>query len=102
MWEKFPTFGVYKNPENNKWYGLIMNIERFRLGEESEDFVEVMNLKLDKDKIPDLVKKDGFYSAWHMNKKYWVSLSLDDTLSDAEVMKCIEESHSYTEKKVKK
>ena len=73
-----------------------MYIERAKLDEHSEDKVEVINLKLNKDEIPDLCKKDGIYPAWHMNKKYWVSVTLDDTLTDDEVMKYIEESYSYT------
>ena len=96
MWEKFPTYGVFKNGKNNKWYGIIMYIERAKLDNHSEDKVEVINLKLNKDDIFDLCKKDGIYPAWHMNKKYWVSVTLDDTLPDDEVMKYIEESYSYT------
>lgn len=98
MWEKYPTFGVYKNPKTDKWYGLIMHIERSKLGEKSKDFVEVMNLKLNHENIPDLIKKDGIYPAYHMNKKYWISVTLDDTLSDEEIVKFIDQSHKYTVK----
>lgn len=101
MWKEYPTFGVFKNPESNKWYGLIMSIERSKLYGKSAEPVEVMNLKLNPDNIPQLIKINGIYPAYHMNKKYWVSLTLDDTLSDNEIMKYISESHSYTIKKKK-
>lgn len=99
MWEKFPNCGVYKNPDNNKWYGIVMDIPRSKLGEDTNKVIEIINLKLDKDKIITLLEKDGYYPAWHMNKKYWITITLDETLSDDEILSHIEESHSYTEKK---
>ena len=98
MWEQFPGFGVFKNPTNNKWYGAIMNIDYSKLGKDSKKPVEIINLKLDKNEIQDLIKKDGFYPAWHMNKKSWITVALDETLSDEKILKLIEESHSYTVK----
>lgn len=96
LWDDSPDAGVFKNPESLKWYGIIMYIKRTSLGEPSEEMVEVMNVKLDKDKIPELHKRKGFYPAYHMNKKYWITMTLDETLSDEEIMKLIDESHSYT------
>ena len=101
MWEDYPTFGIYKNAETNKWYGLIMYISRTKLAENSEQFVEIINLKLDKDKIQELLKKDGFYPAYHMNKKLWITIALDGTISDSDILKYIYESYSYTVKKSK-
>ena len=97
MWEKFPTFGIYRNPDNDKWYAVIMNIERSKLGEKNNnEKVEIINLKLDKNKIQNLLTERGFYPAWHMNKKNWITITLDETLSDEEIMEYIEESYSYT------
>lgn len=96
MWPKFPTYGVFKNKKNDKWYGIVMYIPKTKLGEPSEEKVEVINLKINKDKIPELIKLEGIYPAWHMNKKYWISVILDETLSDDEIIKYIEESQCYT------
>ena len=96
MWERFDGYGVFKNANNNKWYGIIMNIDYSKLGLNNKKPVEVINVKLDKDKIQELLKKDGFYPAWHMNKNSWITITLDETLSDDEIMDLIEESYSYT------
>ena len=96
MWEKFADFGVFKNPDNNKWYAIIMNINYSKLGENSKKDVEIINLKLDKDKIQLLLKEKGFYPAWHMNKKSWITITLNETLPDKKIMDLIKESHSYT------
>ena len=53
------------------------------LRHEADEIVEVMNLKADPDLIPRLVQADGICPAWHMNKKHWISVLLDDTLEDA-------------------
>ena len=96
MWEQYPDYGVFKNPVNNKWYGMIGNIDYSKLGFDNKKTVEIINIKLDKDEIQKLLKKDGFYPAWHMNKKSWITITLDETISDNEIMDLIEESHSYT------
>ena len=96
MWEQFEGYGVFKNANNNKWYGIIMNINYSKLGLDSNNPVEIINIKLDKDKIPELLKKDGYYPAWHMNKKSWITITLDETVSDDEIIKLISESYSFT------
>jgi len=99
MWEKFPGFGIFKNPNNGKWYGAIMNIDRSKFDRTKSGEIELINIKLDKSKIQELLTKDGFYQAWHMNKKSWITIALDETISDEDIMKYIEESHSFTVKK---
>ena len=98
MWKQFEGYGVFKNANNNKWYGIIMNIDYSKLGLDNKNPIEVMNVKLDKDKIQELLKKDGYYPAWHMNKKSWITITLDEVISDDEIMNLIKESYSYTKK----
>jgi len=102
MWDSYPTFGVFKNPKNNKWYGLIMNIDFSKIDKPKKGEVEVINIKLDTKEIENLLKQKGFYPAWHMNKKYWITITLNETLSDEEIMKYVEKSHQFTLSKKKK
>lgn len=97
VWDKFPGYGLFKNPQNNKWYALIANIDKGKITKGKGE-VEVLNVKLDKAKVSELLKKKGFYKAYHMNKDSWISIILDDTVPDEEIVKYIEESHSYTVK----
>lgn len=96
-WDNYPDFGVFKNSETKKWYALIMNIARNKLDDNTGN-VDVLNVKIDSKKIEDLLKEKGYYPAYHMNKKYWLSIILDDTLTDDTIMSLIEESYSYTER----
>ena len=86
---------VFRNSTNQKWYGILMEINQKKLGGEDR-VVEVMNVKLSPNEIDLLVLENGFYRAYHMNKKYWITFVLDDTIEDEKIMELIEESYQYT------
>ncbi len=95
-WEKYSDCGVFRNPQTDKWYALVMNIDRSKLDKTKNGAVDIMNLKLNEDEILRLHKKKGYYPAYHMNKKSWITLVLDDTLKDDEVFLHIEESYGFS------
>ena len=92
LWSKFPGYAIYRNKNNEKWYSIIMNISSDKLNKEIGE-VEIINIKLNEDKIMNLLKKEGFYKAYHMNKKDWISIILNDTLEDKEIFSLIDESY---------
>ena len=93
MWSKAPGYGVFRNPINKKWYALIMNIDKSKIDNGSGE-VEIINLKLDKNEVLNLLGKKGYYKSYHMKKDDWISIILDDTLSDEIIIKYIDESHN--------
>lgn len=98
-WEKYPGYATFKNKETNKWYGIIMNIDKSKLDCKLKGEVEIIDIKLDKDEIKNLLKVKGYYPAYHMNKQNWLTIILDDTLSDEEIMNLVAKSYSYALKK---
>lgn len=86
---------VFRNKNNKKWYAAIMYINKNKIANEDK-MIEVMNVKLSKEKVENKLSQKGYYKAYHMNKKYWITLLLDNTLSDEEIMQNIEESYNYT------
>ena len=99
LWEKYEGYGVLRNQENQKWYAIIMNVDKSKLGLEGEGEVEIINLKLEPMKIENLCKKKGFYPAYHMNHKSWISVLLDDTLQDDEIIALLDESYEIVSQK---
>jgi len=87
--------GVFRNIKTKKWFALIMNIDKSKIDKSQNGTVEVMNIKLDKELISELIKNNGFYPAYHMNKKYWITITLNETLPDETIMKYIKESYAY-------
>lgn len=94
LWEDDKN-SVFRNKNNKKWYGIIMYINKNKLDEENK-MIEVMNVKLPPEKIENLISKNGYYKAYHMNKKYWITFLLDDSIPDDEILENIEESYNYT------
>ena len=97
LWEKSPDTAVLRHEGNQKWYAVLMKISWDKLEKGREGQVEAVNLK--HDKVADLLSHKGIYPAFHMNKRYWISVALDDTLSDEEVLELIERSWNLTTKK---
>ena len=89
--------GVYRNFDG-KWFGILMDIPFEKVDKEKNGLIEVINVKInpsDKDK---LLKVEGIYEAYHMNKKSWVSIILNDTVSDELIIKLIDNSYSLLNK----
>ena len=97
LWEKSPDTAVLRHEENQKWYAILMRIPWDRLDKGREGLVEAVNLK--HDQVADLLSQNGIYPAFHMNKRYWISLPLDDTLTDKKVLELFERSWFLTSKK---
>ena len=97
LWEKSPDTAVLRHEDNQKWYAILMRIPWDRLDKGREGLVEAVNLK--HDQVADLLSQNGIYPAFHMNKRYWISLPLDDTLTDEKVLELFERSWFLTSKK---
>ena len=97
LWERYPFYGVFRNPTSGKWFGIIMDIDKSKVTSEESGATAVMNLKLD-DSISDYLGK-GAYPCFHMSKGSWVSVILDDRLSDEKVLEMVALSYRNTLKK---
>ena len=97
LWEKSPDTAVLRHEDSKKWYAVLMRITWDRLDKAREGQVEAVNLK--NNQVADLLLQKGIYPAFHMNKRYWISLALDDSLSDDDVLDLLEISWNLTLKK---
>lgn len=95
LFKKFPKYAALRHRNNKKWYGLIMNVPREKLGLEGEEEIEIINLKLEPELIHDLVSKKGYFPAYHMNKEHWISISLQD-VDSSELFQWLEDSFLMT------
>ncbi len=99
LWKTFPGCGVFRNPETKKWYAGILDVDRSKLQKDRKGFIEVIDLRLDAQRAKEVSSKPNFYPGYHMNKKYWISVILDDSVPDKKIMELIEESHKSTQKR---
>ena len=97
LWEKSPDTAILRHDSNQKWYAVLMKISWEKLDKGREGLVEVINVK--HDQVVSLIQEKGIYPAFHMNKRYWISVPLDDTFTDEKVLELFEISWDLTRKK---
>ena len=79
--EDFET-AVLRHTDNRKWYALVMHVPRRKFDFDSDETVEVVNLKLPTEMQGSFGPPDGVYPAYHMNKLHWISVLLPDAPDD--------------------
>lgn len=92
-----PSFCVYRNSTNHKWFGIKMTIEYHRLDSSKHGLITIINLK--NDQVKSLVNQTTIYPAYHMNKSYWISVLLNDRLEDEVIQDLIDTSFNLVNKK---
>ena len=79
--EDFVT-AVLRHANNRKWYAIVMRVSRRKFGFDSDEIIDVVNLKLPTEMFGSFGADDGVYPAYHMNKLYWISVLLPDAPDD--------------------
>ena len=91
---------VFRHPDNKKWFALVMTIKKRKLGIDSDDYIDVVNLKCAPEIMDDLYFEGGIFPAYHMNKKHWLTLALDGSCEDETVKWVTRISYDLTKKKI--
>ena len=73
---------VLRHGDNRKWYAIVMRVSRRKFGFESDEVIDVVNLKRPLEMFGSFGTGDGVYPAYHMNKLHWVSVLLSDAPED--------------------
>ena len=79
--EDFET-AVLRHADNKKWYAIAMRVSRRKFGFDSDEVIDVVNLKLPTEMFGSFGAADGVYPAYHMNKLHWISVLLPDAPDD--------------------
>ncbi len=98
LWAKFPDNAVWRRKDNQKWYGAILTVKGNKLGLNTDKLVEIIDLRMDAANRETILSREGYYPGWHMNKKSWYTLVLDDGISDEELQLRITESYELAKK----
>ena len=93
LWKKSPGNAVWRRKDTGKWYGVILTISRKKLGLPSDEIVEIIDLRLQPEIIREIVDGRRYFPGWHMNKKSWYTIILDNCVRTEEICKRIDESY---------
>ena len=91
LWPDTPDCGIIRHADNKKWYFVLMNININKIVANSNknEFIIVLRSNKEKDNI-------NIFPGFHMNKKNWITIILDDRLNDKEIFELIKESFELT------
>lgn len=97
LWDKYPLYAVLKH-SNNKWYGIIMNVSKEKIGLEGTQEVDILDVKCPPELIGGFRKETGFLPAYHMNKENWITILLDKSVDKEKIKQLIDLSYEITQK----
>lgn len=101
-WAKMPTFAVFRHSNNKKWFAVIMTITKDKLGLDSTENIDIVNLKCDPLFRGSCLNETGIFPAYHMSKTHWISVALDGSVEEAKIKWLLDLSFDLTVKKIKK
>ncbi len=84
LFTKYPGYAVLRHP-NKKWFGVVMDLPRQKLGIPGAGMVDALNVKCDPVLSGSLRAQPGFLPAYHMNKESWITILLDGSVAPEQI-----------------
>lgn len=101
-WLKYPNFEVFRHSNNQKWFALIMDVPKDKLGLRGSEPLDAVNFKCDPILIGSLCGEPGIFPAYHMDKEQWLTAALDGSVSDEKLKMLLDLSYELTATKPRK
>lgn len=101
LWQSAPDYAVLRHVGNKKWYGIIMDIPRSKLGLSGDEIIDILDIKCEPQLLGSLLQKDGCHPAYHMSKTKWLTVRLDGSVPIDEIIGLLEMSYDLTKSKPK-
>jgi len=96
LWEKFDNNAIWRNKQNQKWYGLLLTVSKRKLEIEEDEEIEIIDLRYQKDKTEEIIDNKKIFSGYHMNKKSWITIKLDNSVDTKEIYQLIDNSYNLS------
>ena len=96
LWEKFDDNAIWRNKVNNKWYGLVLTVNEEKLGINSDRIIEIIDLRYSKEEIEGIIDNKKIFPGYHMNKKSWITIKLDNSVETEEIIHLIDNSYELS------
>lgn len=102
-WAKYDSNAVFRHTDNKKWFALVMNVAKDKLGLSGHGYVDVVDLKIDDRMFRDtLLHEKGILPGYHMNKEHWITVLLDGTVEEDRIYELVDVSFFATASRKKK
>lgn len=120
LWDDYDG-AVFRNKDNKKWYGVIMKIKEKSFATSTlkrmkqagvksthpllnkkeysdEDYLEVIDLHIDKENAKKIIDYETIFPGFHMNKDSWITIILDKSTKLKPLYKLLDDSYQMTVK----
>ncbi|MBQ8685182.1 MAG: MmcQ/YjbR family DNA-binding protein [Clostridia bacterium] len=98
LWAKSPDNAIARRKDNQKWYMAILTVSRRKLGLDSDEAVEILDLRVSPEELPSTVDDKRYFLGYHMNKKHWFTVCLDGSVPLEEIYRRIDKSYELAKK----
>ncbi len=99
LWEQYPNYAAFRIADNEKWFAIIMTVDRSKIGLSGHGNIEIIVLKDTPENVEGRVDGKKFFKAYHMNKKHWYTICLNGMVQDTEIQKLIFASYELVAKR---
>ena len=101
-WADTPRAAVFRHAGNRKWFALMMEVPRDKLGLPGTEKFDIVNFKCDPILIASLRGETGIFPAYHMNKASWITAALDGSVPVETIELLLDVSYELTKPKTRK
>ena len=98
-WADTPRAAVFRHVANRKWFALVMEVPRDKLGLPGTEKLDIVNFKCDPILISSLRGETGIFPAYHMNKASWITVALDGSVQAKTIELLLDVSYELTKPK---
>lgn len=102
LWIPFPNYAVLRRPDNKKWYAIVMDVPKNKLGLKGEERVDILDIKCTPALRDILLSQKGFLPAYHLNRENWIGVLLNGAAEKKTVFGLLDESYEIAGGKSKK
>lgn len=101
-WADTPRAAVFRHAGNRKWFALVMEVPRDKLGLPGTEKLDIVNFKCDPILIASLRGETGIFPAYHMNKASWITAALDGSVPAETIELLLDVSYELTKPKIRR
>lgn len=98
LWQNTPENAIVRHKKNRKWYAVFLEVQKNKLGLDSDENVMIINLRFDKGEAGEFAASNELiYPGYHMNKRNWITIILDGSMPIDQILELLDHSYEITQ-----
>ena len=94
LWEKLSDTAIIRRSDTQKWYIIFFNQSKRKVGLNSDEVCDMINIRVNPNEINSIIDNKTYFKGYHMNKKHWITILLDNSVPTKEIIKKINYSYN--------